>query len=46
MIFVSLKCTLFDNSLLCVIGGVGIENMIVKMENHEYMGFEDLCTQS
>lgn len=24
-------------------GGVGISNMIHKMEQHEYMGFENLC---
>ncbi|XP_075522515.1 sulfite exporter TauE/SafE family protein 3-like [Primulina tabacum] len=25
------------------LGGVGISNMIGKMQRHEYMGFEDLC---
>ncbi|KAL6846294.1 hypothetical protein ACP4OV_023742 [Aristida adscensionis] len=25
------------------LGGVGISNMIHKIERHEYMGFEDLC---
>ncbi|KAK6927400.1 Transmembrane protein TauE-like [Dillenia turbinata] len=26
------------------LGGVGISNMIAKIEKHEYMGFENLCT--
>ncbi|KAK2372865.1 hypothetical protein P8452_46084 [Trifolium repens] len=39
-----LASTIFISAIS--LGGVGIENMIVKMENHEYMGFEDLCTQS
>lgn len=26
------------------LGGVGIANMIEKLHNHEYMGFEDLCS--
>lgn len=26
------------------LGGVGIANMIQKIENHEYMGFENFCT--
>ncbi|KAK0572183.1 hypothetical protein LWI29_027458 [Acer saccharum] len=25
------------------LGGVGIANMITKIENHDYMGFENLC---
>lgn len=25
------------------LGGVGISNMVHKIENHEYMGFENLC---
>ncbi|KAL1291186.1 hypothetical protein HN51_059744 [Arachis hypogaea] len=25
------------------LGGVGISNMVYKIENHEYMGFENLC---
>nr|XP_043612013.1 sulfite exporter TauE/SafE family protein 3-like [Erigeron canadensis] len=29
-------------STICL-GGVGISNMIGKMERHEYMGFESLC---
>ena len=28
------------------LGGVGIGNMVEKMHNHEYMGFEDLCRYS
>jgi len=27
-------------------GGVGIANMVEKLENDEYMGFENLCYQS
>ncbi|OAY36676.1 sulfite exporter TauE/SafE family protein 3 [Manihot esculenta] len=26
------------------LGGVGIASMIVKIENHEYMGFENICS--
>ncbi|MFW8177535.1 hypothetical protein, partial [Klebsiella pneumoniae] len=25
------------------LGGVGVSNMVHKIERHEYMGFEDLC---
>ena len=25
------------------VGGVGIANMVGKIERNEYMGFEDLC---
>ncbi|MED6109293.1 hypothetical protein PIB30_032059 [Stylosanthes scabra] len=25
------------------LGGVGISNMVYKIENHEYMGFENMC---
>jgi len=25
------------------LGGVGISNMVYKIAQHEYMGFEDLC---
>lgn len=25
------------------IGGVGVMNMIHKLQNHEYMGFENFC---
>ncbi|XP_027345114.1 sulfite exporter TauE/SafE family protein 3-like isoform X3 [Abrus precatorius] len=32
-------------SAICL-GGVGIENMVEKMENEEYMGFENICHQS
>ncbi|KAK7360002.1 hypothetical protein VNO77_01974 [Canavalia gladiata] len=32
-------------SAICL-GGVGIENMVEKMENKEYMGFENICHQS
>lgn len=28
------------------LGGVGIANMVEKMENQEYMGFENFCHQS
>ncbi|XP_027361057.1 sulfite exporter TauE/SafE family protein 3-like isoform X2 [Abrus precatorius] len=39
-----LALTIFISAIS--LGGVGIENMIEKMENQEYMGFEDLCSQS
>ncbi|AES94934.1 putative transmembrane protein TauE [Medicago truncatula] len=38
-----LASTIFISAIS--LGGVGIQNMIVKLENHEYMGFENLCTQ-
>lgn len=28
---------------LGITGGVGIENMVEKMENNEYMGFANIC---
>jgi len=31
---------------LGITGGVGIENMVEKMENNEYMGFANICHQS
>ncbi|KAK2995500.1 hypothetical protein RJ640_001414 [Escallonia rubra] len=34
--------TLFPSSI-CMAGGVGISNMIVKIEDQDYMGFENLC---
>ncbi|XP_030548737.1 sulfite exporter TauE/SafE family protein 3-like isoform X1 [Rhodamnia argentea] len=36
-----LSFTIFVSAIL--LGGVGISNMIGKIERHEYMGFEDLC---
>ncbi|XP_057449397.1 sulfite exporter TauE/SafE family protein 3-like [Lotus japonicus] len=39
-----LALTIFISAIS--LGGVGIENMIEKMENHEYMGFENLCDHS
>ncbi|XP_047152776.1 sulfite exporter TauE/SafE family protein 3-like [Vigna umbellata] len=36
-----LALTIFISALS--LGGVGIENIIEKIEKHEYMGFEDLC---
>ncbi|CAJ1930098.1 unnamed protein product [Sphenostylis stenocarpa] len=36
-----LALTIFISALS--LGGVGIENIIEKIENQEYMGFEDLC---
>ncbi|XP_061342363.1 sulfite exporter TauE/SafE family protein 3-like [Gastrolobium bilobum] len=39
-----LALTIFISAIS--LGGVGIENMIEKMENQEYMGFENLCNQS
>ena len=29
-----------------VAGRVGIASMIEKLQNHEYMGFDNLCRQS
>ncbi|XP_042454474.1 sulfite exporter TauE/SafE family protein 3-like isoform X1 [Zingiber officinale] len=37
-----LSFTIFVSAIS--LGGVGISNMIYKIEHHEYMGFEDLCT--
>ncbi|KAL5783256.1 hypothetical protein ACOSP7_008285 [Xanthoceras sorbifolium] len=37
-----LAFTIFISAI--TLGGVGISKMIVKIENHEYMGFENLCT--
>lgn len=28
---------------ICLLGGVGISNMIGKIQRHEYMGFDNLC---
>ncbi|KAI4387017.1 hypothetical protein MLD38_004884 [Melastoma candidum] len=42
LIIFILALTIFISAIS--LGGVGIANMIVKIENHEYMGFEDLCT--
>ncbi|KAJ1415307.1 Transmembrane protein [Sesbania bispinosa] len=39
-----LALTIFISAIS--LGGVGIQNMIEKMENQEYMGFEDLCSKS
>nr|XP_025698843.1 sulfite exporter TauE/SafE family protein 3 isoform X2 [Arachis hypogaea] len=39
-----LALTIFISAIS--LGGVGIEKMIEKMENQEYMGFEDLCKLS
>ncbi|XP_028775626.1 sulfite exporter TauE/SafE family protein 3 isoform X2 [Neltuma alba] len=36
-----LALTIFVSAIS--LGGVGIENMVEKMENKEYMGFENLC---
>ncbi|XAR57885.1 hypothetical protein NMG60_11026171 [Bertholletia excelsa] len=38
-----LALTIFISAIS--LGGVGIEKMIVKLENQEYMGFENLCNQ-
>ena len=32
-----------ENIFVCLIGGVGVSNMIMKIQGHEYMGFENLC---
>lgn len=39
----TLRCWIF---LLYVTGGVGIANMVEKLANQEYMGFENLCHES
>ncbi|XP_057482730.1 sulfite exporter TauE/SafE family protein 3-like [Actinidia eriantha] len=43
IIFV-LALTIFVSAIS--LGGVGIANMIEKLENQEYMGFENLCHQT
>ncbi|XP_057492799.1 sulfite exporter TauE/SafE family protein 3-like [Actinidia eriantha] len=39
-----LALTIFVSAIS--LGGVGIANMIAKLENQEYMGFENLCNQT
>lgn len=39
-----LAMTIFVSAIS--LGGVGIANMVEKMENQEYMGFENFCHQS
>ncbi|TXG59617.1 hypothetical protein EZV62_014190 [Acer yangbiense] len=39
-----LALTIFVSAIS--LGGVGIENMIEKFVNHEYMGFDNLCSHS
>ncbi|PQQ09884.1 uncharacterized protein Pyn_21339 [Prunus yedoensis var. nudiflora] len=39
-----LALTIFVSAIS--LGGVGIANMVEKMENQEYMGFENFCHQS
>ncbi|KAJ6678607.1 PROTEIN putative-RELATED [Salix viminalis] len=39
-----LALTIFVSAIS--LGGVGIANMVEKLENDEYMGFENLCYQS
>ncbi|KAJ1704488.1 hypothetical protein LUZ63_004267 [Rhynchospora breviuscula] len=41
LIIFILAFTIFVSAIS--LGGVGISNMVVKIQNHEYMGFEDLC---
>lgn len=41
LIIFILAFTIFVSALS--LGGVGISNMIKKIQNHEYMGFENLC---
>ncbi|KAK4493389.1 hypothetical protein RD792_017713 [Penstemon davidsonii] len=36
-----LASTIFISAIS--LGGVGISNMVVKIQHHEYMGFENLC---
>ncbi|KAM7493249.1 hypothetical protein LguiB_027858 [Lonicera macranthoides] len=42
LIIFILAFTIFVSAIS--LGGVGISNMVEKIENHEYMGFENLCT--
>ncbi|OVA18691.1 Transmembrane protein TauE like [Macleaya cordata] len=44
LIIFILALTIFVSAVS--LGGVGIANMIEKMENNEYMGFENLCHPS
>ncbi|KAF3783870.1 hypothetical protein EJ110_NYTH31339 [Nymphaea thermarum] len=44
LIIFILASTIFISAIS--LGGVGISNMIQKIENHDYMGFENLCTYS
>ncbi|KAL7232000.1 hypothetical protein ACSBR2_010088 [Camellia fascicularis] len=39
-----LALTIFVSAIS--LGSVGIANMVEKLENHEYMGFDNLCNQS
>ncbi|KAG5018763.1 hypothetical protein AAZX31_06G078400 [Glycine max] len=41
LIIFILASTIFVSAVS--LGGVGIVNMVHKIDNHEYMGFEDLC---
>lgn len=41
-VFLTMKSDVLDNFA----GGVGIANMIEKLENKDYMGFDNLCYQS
>ncbi|KAJ3698886.1 hypothetical protein LUZ61_002591 [Rhynchospora tenuis] len=41
LIIFILAFTIFVSAIS--LGGVGISNMVVKIQNHEYMGFDDLC---
>ncbi|KAL5558809.1 hypothetical protein UlMin_035020 [Ulmus minor] len=41
LIIFILSFTIFVSAIS--LGGVGISKMIVKIENHDYMGFENLC---
>ncbi|KAJ4797877.1 Sulfite exporter TauE/SafE family protein [Rhynchospora pubera] len=41
LIIFILAFTIFVSAIS--LGGVGISNMVLKIQNHEYMGFEDLC---
>ncbi|KAL9227302.1 hypothetical protein vseg_003005 [Gypsophila vaccaria] len=44
LIIFILAFTIFVSAVL--LGGIGISNMIGKIERHEYMGFENLCKYS
>ncbi|CDP02034.1 unnamed protein product [Coffea canephora] len=44
LIIFILALTIFVSAIS--LGGVGIASMIEKLQNHEYMGFDNLCRQS
>lgn len=37
---------MLNDFIVSIAGGVGISDMIMKLEHKEHMGFESLCRQS